>query len=341
MFSIANSIHRKDTIMTESDHRQSGKLTRQFRLELSKNISPEAHESPEVPEVEESNPTSRSRGFSCALSVSRPCCKGLGFNLGIEGSYAFATLCRCVTTCPICMGKTILVDKGFARDCRQPSPRRIVDAINTAKIPARYAQASLESFDNTTGNCPEIVEVLKKWVREFKPIGSKGIVLSGPVGVGKTFLLASLAKVLAFRTFSVKFVDFFQLLSEIRAGYAGGQSESDLLQPLIRADVLIIDELGKGRNNDFELTVLDQLVMGRYNQKKTIIASTNYSLKEKPSNAQYNVDLDQDYGRRGGFAPEAFDSLESRVGNRILSRFYEIAHFVELTGDDYRKKKTP
>ena len=45
-------------------------------------------------------------------------------------------------------------------------------------------------------------------------------------------------------------------------------------------DILFIDELGKGRNTDFELTILDQLVMGRYNQNKMIVASTNCHLKE-------------------------------------------------------------
>ena len=36
--------------------------------------------------------------------------------------------------------------------------------------------------------------------------------------------------------------------------------------------------MGKGRNSDWEMSILDQLVMGRYNQNKVVVASTNYNL---------------------------------------------------------------
>ena len=280
---------------------------------------------------------------TCVLMKENPCCRGAGYSISFEGAYTRASICSCVASCPECHGTAQKVVQGLAKPCRDPSPKRIVDAINEAKIPSRYAEASLESFSNFSGNGRDIVEGFNRWVRDFsmsaEKAGAKGLIMSGPVGVGKTYILAALAKTFAMRGFSVKFIDFFQLLSQIRAAYAGGQSEEELLAPLIHTDILMIDELGKGRNNDFELTVLDQLIMGRYNQKKTLIASTNYSFKEKPGHALYNVDLDQEFGKKAGFSQDHFESLEARVGSRIFSRLCEMTIFVDLTGDDFRRQK--
>ncbi len=70
----------------------------------------------------------------------------------------------------------------------------------------------------------------------------RGLILSGPVGVGKTYLLVGLAKTLIRLGVEVKFVDFHRLLSLIRASYADKGSEESLLAPLIEAEILMIDE---------------------------------------------------------------------------------------------------
>lgn len=328
--------------MTEiKESLEKKKMIRSFREELAHmaEASPVEGKTIEKREL----PLSQSQAHRCVLRQESPCCKGAGFTISSEGPYTRASLCSCVVNCPECQGTAQRVEQGLAKPCRDPSPKRIVDSINDARIPARYADASLESFSNYSGNGRDVIEGFKRWVKDFGTItektGAKGLIMSGPVGVGKTYILAALAKAFAVRGFSVKFIDFFQLLSQIRAAYAGGQSEEELLAPLIQTDILMIDELGKGRNNDFELTVLDQLIMGRYNQRKTLIASTNYSFKEKSSHALYNVDLDQEFGKKTGFAQDHFDSLEARVGARIFSRLFEMTIFVELTGDDFRRQK--
>src|SRR5690606_37380996 len=111
-----------------------------------------------------------------------------------------------------------------------------------------------------------------------------------------------------------------------------------VLGPLLSVDVLIIDELGKGRNSDWELTILDQLVTGRYKQNKTIIASTNYLLRGSDEKRHlFNLDLEQPGAARGGFSPLTFESLESRIGKRIYSRLCEMCLFWEINGKDMRR----
>jgi DNA replication protein DnaC len=273
----------------------------------------------------------------CNLRKAMPCCGGRGYQIVAKGAFTRAQVCECVQACAGCGGLARRDVGDASTACRTPSPNVVVNLVNAAEIPARYAQASLERFSNFSGNGRAFRQRVLEWKARFTPIGSPGLVIEGPVGVGKTFVLASLAKELAERGLSVRFTDFFQLLAELKAGFAQGRSDGPRLEPLIDVDVLVIDEVGKGRNTDFELTVLDQLVSARYNQNKTIIASTNYLLKRK--SYDYNVELDRhDGGGPADFASERFDALETRVGPRIFSRLREMTLFLELTGDDLRRR---
>lgn len=283
---------------------------------------------------------SKLKGY-CAIEYSRECCRGLGYTVGKKGAYLQAKTCECVQTCPNCLGNLYKVDEdGESRPCKKPLPTVVANLYNEAKIPARYIDATLENFKNFTGNGERIVGSIQKYSRSFSEGSQQGLVLSGPVGVGKTYVLAALAKDFISKGISVKFVDFFQLLAEIKASFSKKMSEDSILNPLIDVDVLFIDELGKGRNTEFELTIIDQIVMGRYNQDKPIIATTNYLFKDLSSQHNYNVDLTQKAeNASSNFSPDVFGTLKERVGKRIFSRFEESCHFVELTGQDYRKMK--
>lgn len=275
--------------------------------------------------------------WPCALKLGCSHCDGLGYRVATEGAFAKAEVCSCVRECPACFGQARQVIGNDAVPCRKPSPASVVNHFNVAEIPGRYAQASLENFKNDTGNGRQIVEKLKVWREKFHPTGSKGIVISGPVGVGKTYIMAALAKYFAEKGMSVRFTDFFQLLGDLRSGFSEGKADSSQLAPLIEVDVLVIDEMGKGRGKDFEKTILDQLICGRYNQSKTIIASTNYSLSAAKVSQSYNVPLDATVRSTGDFDPDQFGPLEERIGARMYSRMREMTHFIDLQGEDVRR----
>lgn len=291
--------------------------------------------------LNEVGPRTTEADRTCPLQRELPCCKGRGLLLRAEGPFTRGQICECLKTCPDCLGGAQKLQNGRMRPCRRgPSPRKIINIINESSIPARYVDAHFGAFNNFSGNGRKIRDDMAAWAESFRPGRDPGVILAGPVGVGKTFLIISMAKALAFRGIRVKFIDFFQLLYEIRALYSENRSDQEVLAPLQDVDVLFIDEMGKGRNTDFELMILDQLVMGRYNQNKTIVASTNCSLSSErdTSSGFYNVPLDR-HGTSEGFGSSDYGSLEGRVGERIYSRLMETTVQYHLKGSDYRRSR--
>ncbi len=281
-------------------------------------------------------PTHEIPSLGCALERRSSCCDGIGYRLQPKGSLTHAELCSCVQECASCFGQNRRMVDGVAKTCRTPAPSRVVTLINNATLPARYSGARLDSFSNFTGNGRDIVQRVSHWKDDFQLDKPRGLLLSGPVGVGKTYLLAALAKSFAAKGVSVRFVDFFQLLLALKAGYAEDKNEAGLLNEMIEVDILMIDELGKGRCSDWELSVLDQLVMGRYNRNKIIVASTNYSLKPLTRVNTHNVSLDGT-GSSSTFDLDTSESLEKRITSRVFSRLCETSDFIELKGEDFRR----
>jgi len=282
----------------------------------------------------------------CGLSQEcKRCATHPGVLLESDGVYIVAALCECIKGCRVCFGtcnKPSTGGAGGVEACAKPSPLKIAGAINEAKIPARYLEADLKKFSNFSGSGKQVVQQICRWIDNFVPGKSSGLLLTGTVGVGKTYILSAIAKRLALKGFSVRFADFFQLLNEMRESYsnAGDRKELASLRPLHEYDVLIMDELGKGRNSEWEVSVADALISDRYNGNKCVIASTNYSLRDQPAeSAQRQIDFWSSTAQSSAnqMNTDTFETLQKRLGPRIYSRLKEMTVFLELSGDDYRR----
>ncbi|MEW6143760.1 MAG: ATP-binding protein [Thermodesulfobacteriota bacterium] len=259
-------------------------------------------------------------------------CSWSGFMIKDGESYATAVLCNCVLRCDDCdgTGNVLLTnDKGYTHVSPCPACgviRRNVKLYNMAGIPVKYSKVlQVDACLNLSGIDSSFQAALKYAREQFvkKYPTNKGFLLMGPAGTGKTHLAIGTISELTLR-YGVQciFTDFFHLLSDLRQAYSEGTPENEIILPLVEAEVLVIDELGKGRSNEWELNILDQLISKRYNTSRKTLATTNYVTREI---ARTKADTNE--------------ILEVRVGERIASRLFEMCELIHLEGRDYRKEK--
>jgi DNA replication protein DnaC len=208
-----------------------------------------------------------------------------------------------------------------------------VEIYNRAGIPARYRDASFLQCTRAASEHPEKARALTsslQWLSSFRPgEGNRGLVLHGKVGRGKTYMLIALIRQLIFtQGVPVRFIEFTRLLSLLRAGYDEGRSDIPIFDQLSTVPVLAIDELGKGRMTEWELTVIDEVVSRRYNAMACIMATTNFEPREPTPGGPPPVNLAQ--------PDQSNQTLGDRVGARVYSRLREICDFAELGGVDFR-----
>ena len=262
-------------------------------------------------------------------------CSGSGYVTGAGTEYAFARACDCRSPCPECRDTGYVMDSDddappSMRPCACRGLNRRIALFNDAGIPASMHDRTLESYleIELTGKLVEVLAFIKSYRRSFPPPNLKGLLLHGTPGTGKTHMVCALLRHFSLEMgLNVRFIDFFHLLSVLRSSYSENRSEEEILLPLVEVEVLAIDELGKGRCTDWEVSVVDQLVSRRYNTGRTVLATTNFDVEDKAQSTS------------GGRTPSKA-SLSDRVGDRVYSRLVEMCQFLSVKGDDYRKRKS-
>jgi DNA replication protein DnaC len=222
--------------------------------------------------------------------------------------------------CQKCFGSgmEIIPGKG-ARQCECQKQISKIDPFDKVRVPRRYTDCHFNSYEPGNPSQTQAVRFAMRFTQEF-PAVDQGLLLTGPVGVGKTHLAVSILKGLTERGgFSCLFYEFGSLLKEIQDSYNAFTHTSELgvLSPVLNADVLVLDELGASKPTDWVRDTVAHIINTRYNDKKHTIFTTNY--------------LDERQGSE--------ETLEDRIGIRQRSRLFEMCRTIEIKGADYRKTK--
>lgn len=185
--------------------------------------------------------------------------------------------------------------------------------LGTSGIPRRFQNASFENYN------PVDNQVAMKKAQEFVEHfpNTKGLLLTGPVGTGKTHLACSIANALIKKLYSVYFGNVVDVITFIKSTYNRNSaiSEDEAIRLMTeKVDLFIIDDLGKENESAYTSSMLYQLINRVYENEKTIVITTN----------ENSVDLVRKLGERG---------------QAIVSRITQMCEVVIFRGEDWRLKK--
>jgi DNA replication protein DnaC len=204
--------------------------------------------------------------------------------------------------------------------------------MDDARIPARYAHCELDGFGLTDKWRNESLEKAKMiaelYAREYPPPNSWGLLFMGPPGVGKTHLAVGIIRTLIReKSIPCLFRTFPDLLKEIQMSYSpiSMSSELSLLQPVLDAEVLLLDELGAQKPSDWIRETVAYILNYRYAENKITLLTTNYLDQEDLKSPRKSVSY----------------SLTERIGEPMRSRLYEMCKTVVMQGGDFRKEFKP
>ena len=198
--------------------------------------------------------------------------------------------------------------------------KELCTLFNAATIPAFYINARLQPLEIHNESSPSLrktVKAVQEWARRERP-PERGLLLSGPNGVGKSFLMAALARSLTLeRGMRCLFVDFGNLLLRINATFNGQGLEYELFESLQHPQVLIIDDVGSNRDSTWSRAVFQTIIAARYNACGRTFVTTNLSI----------TSIGQ-----GSFSP-----FERWAGPHCTSRLAEMCFWFPVDGPDRRR----
>jgi DNA replication protein DnaC len=273
---------------------------------------------------------------------------GQKYEVEAEKGLARARVCACAKECAAC-GGTGNLQQSVCRHvggrqytalapCECRLRRRRIQLFNQARVPAVLAHASFENFQpERSAALGKAREAAIRFCHGYKPGEAGGVVLAGPVGTGKSHLLAASVRYLTLESgVACQYVEMSFLFSTIRQGFGEGKSGVEIIAPLAALPVLAVDELGKGRGSEFELATLEELVARRDNAGLPTLFTSNFQVE--------NIRSSGGYSSGAGLVQQALqnETLAQRVGARTFSRIQGACELVQLPQDlpDRRQRNT-
>lgn len=244
-----------------------------------------------------------------------------------------------MTQCSICDGVGLVrvvnsAGRWVSRPCECQEMEREERRLAAARVPARYRDCTVDAFDPSYPRADDSLGRALLTARKFVdayPVDTagKGLLFAGTAGLGKTHLAVGvLQRLVRERGVRGLFCDYRELLKNIQNSYNPqvNTTEIELLKPVFAAEVLVLDDLGAQKPNEWVWDTVALILNTRYNDRLTTIITTNYP--DLPAGGGNLTDAERAAREQ---------TLGDRIGDRMRSRLAEMCIKVEMKGEDFRQ----
>lgn len=195
--------------------------------------------------------------------------------------------------------------------------------VQSLYMPKEVLKASMNEVDRTDKRRLEAVIAAEVFLEKAeKEIPKKGLFLSGPFGVGKTYLLGAIAQRLQELNYSSTLIYMPELVREINEAIKN-QSVEEKVAYYKRADVLMLDDIGAETQSAwFRDDILGSILQYRMMEEKPVFFTSNYTMSQLEERLAETT--------RGG--------IERVKAGRIMERIKQVSEEVHMSGENYRDK---
>lgn len=224
-------------------------------------------------------------------------------------------------TCPICHDTGS--HDGYYCECYKKLIKET--ARNELMVSSKLKKSTFESFsleyypdviDTVIGisqkeHMKDIYEYCRDYARYFSK-KSKGIIMLGHTGLGKTHLSLAIAGEVIDKGYSVYYDSVQNIMDRLQKEHFGkGTFDESINEKLFKSDLLILDDLGAEFSTQFTVAELYNIINTRINNDLPTIISTNLNMHE----------------------------IEEKYTQRIASRIVGSSIPVQFCGKDVRQLK--
>lgn len=202
----------------------------------------------------------------------------------------------------------LLVD----REITERENRKLSSRMRRAKL--RFPQAAMEDIDYRTprGIDRSMMQSMAdcRWIKD-----RLNILITGPTGVGKSWLACALGQKGCREGYSVLYTRLPRLMQELVMAKADGRFAKVLTQ-LAKIDLLILDDWGLSKLTAEQRRDLLEILEDRHEQRSTIVTS--------------QLPIEKWHGMIG----------DPTLADAILDRLIHNAHKLPLKGESMRKQRS-
>lgn len=134
------------------------------------------------------------------------------------------------------------------------------------------------TFDNDNGRNPQMrfAHLYVEYWEEMRA-ASRGYLLWGNVGTGKTYLAGCIANALMEQEIPVRMTNFAAILNDLTGTLSGRNA---YIENLCSFPLLVLDDFGMERGTEYGLEQVYNVIDSRYRSHKPLIVTTNLTLSE-------------------------------------------------------------
>ncbi|MCL2766452.1 MAG: ATP-binding protein [Peptococcaceae bacterium] len=198
--------------------------------------------------------------------------------------------------CDLCGDRGIILQGDLAVPCNCMQVKAAGRMNNRSGLPHKLQECSLEKFNFKyyARDCLDMsrgvtyfeiaklaYQAAKNFVADFQNDPHvDGLMFTGYVGSGKTYLASSIANALLQKGEQVLFIVVPDLLDQIRATYDSERnswdySEFELMESARQVPLLILDDLGANNYTEWSRNKIYSIINYRLNHKLPVIVTTN------------------------------------------------------------------